>query len=276
MKNLRVTIWLLLAFAFSAGTLTLQSCGSRKKRVPSTKIATITPEKVEITGELKEYVEIVTGSYEITTEPWGDKDEYNAFVSIKIKGKKAMSEAALKNKIPKITITMLDDKGNAISNIGEFHLFSYGVDPKLMDILKSGKGEESIKFQVNTGGYNPEKDADKTKKFTAFSKLEDKPEEIKSETSSNTPSENDDNISTTDCTTFAKEYGEFVDAYIVIYKKYMKDPSNVSVLSDYTDMLEKMNKMTGQKERKDCSNDATYNNEILKHTLRLTNGLAKD
>ena len=116
----------------------------------------------------------------------------------------------------------------------------------------------------------------KTKKFTAFSKLEDKPEEIKSETSSNTPSENDDNISTTDCTTFAKEYGEFVDAYIVIYKKYMKDPSNVSVLSDYTDMLEKMNKMTGHKERKDCSNDATYNNEILKHTLRLTNGLAKD
>ena len=64
MKNLRVTIWLLLAFAFSAGTLTLQSCGSRKKRVPSTKIATITPEKVEITGELKEYVEIVTGSYD--------------------------------------------------------------------------------------------------------------------------------------------------------------------------------------------------------------------
>jgi hypothetical protein len=274
MRTLRNSIWLFLVLALSATTITLESCGSKKKRVPSTKIGKIKPEKVEISGDLKDYIEIVDSEYDITTEPWGDKEDFNAYVSIKIKAKKALPANKLENKIPKITITMLDEKGNAITTISEFHLATYGIDPKLETILKDGKGEESIKFQVITGGYNPEKEADKVKKFNATSKLEDKPEETKTEStnSSNTESSS----GTTDCATFAKEYGEFVDEYLIVYKKYMKDPSNTGVLSDYTALLDKLNKMNAQKDaQKDCMNDASYSSEILKHTQRFTKGLTE-
>jgi hypothetical protein len=275
MRTLRNSIWLFLVLALGATTITLESCGSKKKRVPSTKIGKIKPEKVEISGDLKDYIEIVDSEYDITTEPWGDNEEYNAFVSIKIKAKKAIPANKLENKIPKIFIKMLDEKGNAITTISEFHLATYSVDPKLVAILKDGKGEESIKFQVITGGYNPEKEADKVKKFNATSKLEDKPEETKTE--STTSSTNTESSSgTTDCATFAKEYGEFVDEYLIVYKKYMKDPSNTGGLSDYTALLDKLNKMNAQKDaQKDCMNDASYSSEILKHTQRFTKGLTE-
>ena len=56
----------------------------------------------------------------------------------------------------------------------------------------------------------------------------------------------------------------------------MKDPSNTGVLSDYTALLDKLNKMNAQKDaQKDCMNDASYSSEILKHTQRFTKGLTE-
>ena len=179
MKNKFFVLFMLF---LGGGIFFLQGCGRKKvKRSPSSKVAHIKPEKTEIAGDLMDYIEIVDNNYDITTEPWGDDSAYNAFISIKIKGKKAVPDNMLNKKIPKIFLTMLDDKGKPVSNIQDFHLESYGVDQRLLELLKSGKGEDFIKFQVMTGSYNPERDAEFVKKFFASSTIEDEAEESKSD-----------------------------------------------------------------------------------------------
>jgi hypothetical protein len=37
-----------------------------------------------------------------------------------------------------------------------------------------------------------------------------------------------------DCDKFLKSYEEFMVAYIAVYKKYLADPTNMSVMTDYT------------------------------------------
>lgn len=39
---------------------------------------------------------------------------------------------------------------------------------------------------------------------------------------------------------FLKEYEEFVDNYIIIYKKYQANPTDATLLADYTELMQKL------------------------------------
>ena len=53
-----------------------------------------------------------------------------------------------------------------------------------------------------------------------------------------------------DCSSFLDEYEEFVNDYIAMVKKYKANPTDMSVLEDYQNMVEKATDM--QKEAKNC------------------------
>jgi|TARA_B100000768_G_C11130789_1_gene311683 hypothetical protein len=42
-----------------------------------------------------------------------------------------------------------------------------------------------------------------------------------------------------DCDKFLKNYGEFMDTYIIVFKKYQANPTDMSVMSDYTELSAK-------------------------------------
>ena len=42
-----------------------------------------------------------------------------------------------------------------------------------------------------------------------------------------------------DCDKFLKNYGEFMDTYVIVFKKYQANPADMSVMSDYTELSAK-------------------------------------
>lgn len=75
---------------------------------------------------------------------------------------------------------------------------------------------------------------------------------------------------------FLKEYEEWVDEYIEITKKYQDNPSDLSILSDYTDMMTEMAEWTSkaedmEKELEDASPAelAEYSAELLRIAAKI-------
>ena len=75
---------------------------------------------------------------------------------------------------------------------------------------------------------------------------------------------------------FFKEYEEWVDEYIEITKKYKDNPSDMSILSDYTDMMTEMAEWTSkaedmEKELEDASPAelAEYSAELLRIAAKI-------
>lgn len=72
---------------------------------------------------------------------------------------------------------------------------------------------------------------------------------------------------------FLKDYEAWVDEYIVILKKYNENPSDLSILSDYTSMLTKLSEWA---ERADKMEDEIKDaGEVLEFTSEITRILAK-
>lgn len=92
-----------------------------------------------------------------------------------------------------------------------------------------------------------------------------------SKTSSVAESNNDSNGYTWQ--QFLKDYEAWVDEYIVILKKYNENPSDLSILSDYTSMLTKLSEWA---ERADKMEDEIEDaGEVLEFTSEITRILAK-
>ena len=76
---------------------------------------------------------------------------------------------------------------------------------------------------------------------------------------------------------FLKEYEEWVDKYIVVYNKYKSNPSDLSILSDYTDMAAQLVEWSEktenvQKELESASSEelAEYSKELLRIAGKMT------
>ena len=76
---------------------------------------------------------------------------------------------------------------------------------------------------------------------------------------------------------FLKEYEEWVDKYIVIYNKYKSNPTDLSILSDYTDMAAQLVEWSEktenvQKELESASSEelAEYSKELLRIAGKMT------
>ena len=74
--------------------------------------------------------------------------------------------------------------------------------------------------------------------FSAGKMMKDAAEETQSKMEQATDgSAQGDAASSEDCDEFLKDYEDFMDRYVEILKKYKSDPTDVSILSDYTTII---------------------------------------
>ena len=74
---------------------------------------------------------------------------------------------------------------------------------------------------------------------------------------------------------FLKEYEEWVDEYIEITKKYKDNPSDMSILSDYTDMMTEMAEWTSKTEKMEKELENASPAELAEYSAILAKIVAK-
>ena len=257
-----LTTLILFSFLLSCGG----STGNEKK------IAKVKPQNVEITGDLSEYLQVVDNAYEIV-------DDFGGKLSIKVKAKKPMLQSELVNKDVEISASILGENNMPVSGAGEFTMFKTSKD-KILSLLKKGSGEEVIELGADITQYDDVKHADKSKMFTVSSLL--KESLVLSSTNSpaddnQTPISNSDDIasndvtSTTDCDKFMKDYEAFVNSYIKIFRKYKVNPTDASIMTEYTEAVEKATQL--DKDGAMCT-DTKYVTKLLELQNRLAKAIS--
>ena len=334
MKSKYLSALLSIAIA----SLLLSSCGSGGGN--NQKIAKIRPEKIEINGDLSEYLQVVDNEYEII-------DDFVGKLSIRVKAIQAMPLENQDSEI-EITASILGENSMPISGTGEFVMNKSSME-KVSALLKKGVGEEIIELASDISQYDGSKHASKSKKFvvsgyfksalgsnlnsepadsepgiyysneervyfhnspdestrrnafilkgeqvditkiengfgyTVFTSSENKTSsgwlkmselsiaaaESNQETTSLDDEEPANNAGgqTADCDNFIKEYEAFVNSYIKLNKKYKANPTDVSILSDYTDAAQKAVDM--QTQAGDCT-DLKYAKKLLELSNKLS------
>lgn len=253
-------------------TSLLFSCGGGKGNAK--KIAKVKPEKIEITGDLSEYLQVVDNVYEIV-------DDFGGKLSIKIKAIKPYSQSELINKDIDISASILGDNNMPVSGAGEFKMFKSSKD-KILSLLKKGSGEEVIELGADITEYDDSKHADKSKFFTVSSILKENALTSSTNNSENlstsenktsspdveTATKENDNTSSADCDKFMKDYESFINSYIKMIKKYKANPSDITIMNEYTEAVQKASDMES---KVSICTDSKYAVKLLE----LQNKLAK-
>jgi len=201
-------------------------------------VSKIKPEKITISGDLSEYIQVVENEYEVV-EDWGGR------LAIKVKALKLMPLNKIEKNDFELSASLQGINGMPISGIEEFKINYASVD-KLKSLLKFGSGEEIIFLETLVGGYDAEKYANKVKLFSVFSTLKKK-EEPRAEIS--TIFDDDKSIALNsklseggkDWDKMLDDYEEYVDEYIKFYKKAIE--GDLSALSLYSSIMEKATKL---------------------------------
>lgn len=251
----------------------------------SNETAKVKAERVGISGDLAEYIQVVQDDYEIV-----DMQKLYGRISIKIKALKSMPLEKIEENDFELSTSFLGDNGMPISGVDEFKI-NYNSKEKLKSLLKFGSGEEIISLETYQGGYDEEKYGSSIKKFTVFSIIKKK--EFNSSTISknhdidkavnlNTKSNVIDNKTTVnlkvsdtenDWNEMLDNYEEFIDEYIKFYNKAMK--GDASAISKYITLMEKALSL------QESMLNAQKNNELsikqvqrmIDIKLRVTNGI---
>lgn len=74
---------------------------------------------------------------------------------------------------------------------------------------------------------------------------------------------------------FLNEYEEWVDKYIEISKKYKDNPADLSILSDYTDMLTELTEWTTKTENMEKELEGASTAELAEYSAELARIVAK-
>lgn len=243
MKNLKLVLVL---------TILVISCGGNNTPI-------VEADNTKINGPLSNYLEVVKGEYEIT-EDWG------AHISIKLKALKSFPEEELNNKEIELSLVLLNDKGMPVSGTGKLSLESDEKD-KLINLLKTGSGEDVFKFRSYLGDYKQEEHGKNVSKFTITSIIKELDiQEETTNTSINSQSLEDD-TSLSECDQLLEEYEAFADSYIEFMNEYKKNPNDLSILNEYAEMVQKASQM--QSKAKNC-NDPKFAQRIVEITNKIT------
>ena len=90
-------------------------------------------------------------------------------------------------------------------------------------------------------------------------------------TTAEAPAEEKASESKSDCDEFIKNYEEFVNDYISIIKKMKANPTDMTIMGEYTDMATKAASM--QSDAKNCT-DPKYASQIAKLGMKMANAAA--
>lgn len=70
-----------------------------------------------------------------------------------------------------------------------------------------------------------------------------------------------------DCEKFLKDYEAFVNSYVAFMKKYKANPTDMTLLANYSKMLEKAGKMEDR--AKDCNDDPKFAARLAKIATKM-------
>lgn len=248
----------------------------------SNKTVKVKAERVDISGDLVDYIQVVQNEYEVV-----DVKKLYGRLSIKIKALQSMPLEKIEENDFELSTSLLGDNGMPISSVEEFKI-DYNSKDKLKSLLKFGSGEEIISLETNLGGYDEGKHASKVKSFTVFSKIKkrkvisttaknhDTNKTINSTSKSNVI-DNKLNLRASDKENDWDEmldnYEEFIDEYIKFYNKAME--GDISAISKYISLMEKALDLQVSMLKAQNNNELSIKQiqRMIDIQLRMTNGI---
>lgn len=244
-------------------SIVFTSCGGGKTELD------LKPKSTTLKGNLSEYFTVVDGTYKLLQENEkarydGDFD-FNMKVQIKRTDKQFMFD---KEKIGQgqlfISCDLFDQEGVPViladgGDQGVYATQGVNQENEVLLALKSGEtGWVTFSYQAKKEAIS------KVKTLQVGSYLSD-------QLNSNENLNNENNNSSSaniDCDKFIKDYEAFINSYIKLLKKYKANPTDASILTEYTEAAQKATEM--ETNASEC-NDPKYASKLIE----LSNKLAK-
>ena len=237
-----------------------------------------------VDGPLSEYIETVPGSYlfELEKNEGEDSYRYKGIMKVKFRLIKPIDiKAGMGYNYfgPGLEGKVLDEQGAPL----EFNL-STSSDKDLATYLSRGSGEEWLVLKLSgQGSINSQADADKMlEKFKKGKKIRFNSEIIEEkfdkESSSSNETEKESQVdkksieSSGDCDEYLKGYEKFMDKYIALLKKYKANPTDASILTDYTSMVTEAQDWATK--TADCAADTKFAAKFTAIQLKIANAAA--
>lgn len=254
-----ITIFGVILFASTI----LTNCGGGKSETD------VKLKSTDVTGELSDYFTAVEGTYKLTTD--GEKTgmegifDYQVKVQIKRTDKDYDFNAVdLENRgYFMVVCDLLDEQGVPLVTADREGMRSQGVNSEDAAFASLKPGETGWAIFSFTGDKET---MGKVKLLQIGSKAN--MEQADNSSSSSSEVTVSGSSSSVDCDQFIKDYTAFVDSYIKLLKKYKANPTDASILSEYTEAAQKAAEM--QTDASSCS-DPKYAAKLMD----LANKIAK-
>lgn len=270
-----------LLFAFSMSLLLMQSCKKEEEKIelPNPPSSIIYQGVTTIDGDLSEYIEVVPGEYklQLTKDDGTYGGGYQGEIKVKFKFKKSKDIKAGQGYNyfgPELTGQVLDAEGKPLS----FNLTDRPSED-LATYIKRGSGEEWLSFTISAQGM-----ADSTeegqkmldmfvsgKKIRFNSKIVE--EEFDKSSDSSVSEGDESSIGDSDCDQMLADYENFMNDYVSIMKQYKENPSDASILADYSRIMSETSEWSTK--INDCANDPTFAPKFAAIQAKLSASMAQ-
>ena len=234
-----------------------------------------------VDGPLSGYIEVVPGSYTLELS----KDEtkfllgYNGKMKVKFKFLKPFdvkTGQGYNNYGPSLLGKALDAKGIPL----DFSL-DISTDSDLATYLKRGSGEEWLTLRISGQGNcdNAEEAAKQLEVYKKGKKIRFNSEIVEEKFDSEVTATSSSDIESTDvettggdCDEFLSGYEQFMDNYISILKKYKNNPTDASILSEYTSIMAEASEWSSK--TSDCATDPKFASKFTAIQLKIASAAA--
>lgn len=239
----------------------LVSCGGSDKTI-------LTVDKVNITGEAKDYIAVVPGAYEIKKSEGTFGEELTLSIKFKVTVAFDQSKIGEYTEFESFNLQVTDGNGSPINL--DFSPSGVSDFDKIKSLLKGKPGDE-VMVLFKSNGMSDSKDAiaEIMKNGKGIEITSGDIVNLVTEPIIDNSASGEDNTSigdSSDCDQFITEYEEFVSEYIMVLKKYKANPSDTSILTEYTELAQKASEM--QSQAKDCT-DPKYATRLLQLSTKI-------
>jgi hypothetical protein len=252
-------------------SVVLTSCGGGKQADIEIK-----SKSTDVKGDLSDYFTVVEGSYKLVQgEEYTDysndppKGVYNYSVKVQIKRTDTefdFNAVDLESRgYLSLVCDLFDAAGTPVITADREGMRTQGrnSEDKAMVSLKPGESGWAIFAFIGK-----KEEINKITTLEVCSNVNMDQAESVSSSSSESENTESSSSSSVDCDQFIKDYSAFVDSYIKLLKKYKANPTDASILSEYTEAAQKAAEM--QTDASSCT-DPKYATKLME----LANKIAK-
>lgn len=232
-----------------------------------------------IDGPLSDYIQVLPGKYLFELKKNEDKFllGYEGIMKVKFRFLKPLDAKVgmgYNYYGPSLKGKALDEQGAPLN----FQL-NANTDEDLATYLRRGSGEEWLVLRLSAQGKADSKEEadrmlagfEKGKKIRFNSEIileENRKESSSSRANTETTlDKTTSSASSEDCDEFLRGYEEFMNEYIAIMKKYKDDPTDISLINEYTEMLSKAGDWSDK--TKGCEDDPAFATRFIEIQMKI-------